>query len=70
MSEYIVVLSDGETYDGVVGCVIYKVTDPEAFSNLEWTDRAVRDGIEKGYLVHGTDLESITNTPDLLDCES
>lgn len=66
MSEYLIVLNDGETYSSTDGAIIYKITNDE-FYELNH-DKEIREGIEKGYLTHATDLESIVNTPDLLDC--
>ena len=65
VSNFIVVLDDGETYSLTNGAVIYKVVN-DKFFNL---NEEVRDGIKQGHLIHATDLESIVNTPDLLDCE-
>jgi hypothetical protein len=66
MSEYLIVLNDGETYSSTDGAVIYKIVSDEFYEINH--DKEIREGIEQGYLVHATDLESIVNTPDLLDC--
>jgi hypothetical protein len=63
MSSFIVVLDDGETYAGVGGCSIYRVKDEAAFAELEFADRAVRDGVDKGILEYNGEVS------DLLDCE-
>lgn len=66
MSEYLIVLNDGETYSSTDGAVIYKIVSDEFYEINH--DKEISEGIEQGYLAHATDLESIVNTPDLLDC--
>lgn len=65
MSEYLIVLNDGETYSSTDGAVIYKIVN-DAFYEIGH-DKEIEEGIEQGFLAHATDLESIVNTPDLLD---
>ena len=56
---FIVVLDDGETYAGLGGCSVYRVKDEAAFAELEFADRAVRDGVEQNILEYGCEVSDL-----------
>ena len=55
MSDYIVVLDDGDTYSGLGGCTLFEVLDAEGLSHEDKLDEAA----EKGYIQYVNDLSEL-----------
>ena len=55
MSDYIVVLDDGDTYSGLGGCTLYRVKDAQGLANEDKLEAAE----EQGFIEYANDLSEL-----------